>query len=348
MMKTFNKILSEDVDFIINSNIPWKKFSGKTILISGANGFLPSYMVHTLFQLNKTKINTKVYALVRNKTKTKKIFNQYIKNGFLEIIEQDISQKLNFNKHIDFIIHAASQASPKYYYSDPIGTMLPNIIGTKNLLDIATKNSVESFLFFSSGEVYGQTGSNKINELNYGFLDPLDLRSCYAESKRTGESLCMAWFKQNKTPVKIARIFHTYGPGMNLDDGRVFADFVSDAVKNRNIKIKSAGTAIRPFCYIADATAAFFIILLKGKNGNAYNVSNPNCMVSVMELAKIISRLFPEKGLKIEKGKKPAQKDYMQSKIKSQNPDISKLLKLGWKPKFSIEEGFSRTITSYH
>lgn len=347
-MKTFNKILSEDVDFIINSNIPWKKFSGKTILISGASGFLPSYMVHTLFQLNKTKINTKVYALVRNKTKTKKIFNQYIKNGFLEIIEQDISQKLNFNKHIDFIIHAASQASPKYYYSDPIGTMLPNIIGTKNLLDIATKNSVESFLFFSSGEVYGQTGSNKINELNYGFLDPLDLRSCYAESKRTGESLCMAWFKQNKTPVKIARIFHTYGPGMNLDDGRVFADFVSDAVKNRNIKIKSTGTAIRPFCYIADATVAFFTILLKGKNGNAYNVSNPNCMVSVMELAKIISRLFPEKRLKVEKGKKPAQKDYMQSKIKSQNPDISKLLMLGWKPKFSIKEGFSRTITSYH
>jgi len=348
MMKPYNKILSEDVDFIINSNIPWKKFSGKTILISGASGFLPSYMVHTLFQLNKTKINTKVYALVRNKTKTKKIFNQYIKNGFLEIIEQDISQKLNFNKHIDFIIHAASQASPKYYYSDPIGTMLPNIIGTKNLLDIATKNSVESFLFFSSGEVYGQTGSNKINELNYGFLDPLDLRSCYAESKRAGESLCMAWFKQNKTPVKIARIFHTYGPGMNLNDGRVFADFVSDAVKNRNIKIKSTGTAIRPFCYIADATVAFFTILLKGKNGNAYNVSNPNCMVSVKDLAKIISRLFPEKGLKIEKGKKPPQKEYMQSKIKSQNPDISKLLMLGWKPKFSIKEGFSRTITSYH
>jgi len=346
-MKPFNKILSEDIDFITNSNIPWKKFSGKTILISGAAGFLPSYIVHTLFRLNKTKIDTKVYALVRDKTKTKKIFNQYLKKGFLEIIEQDLSQKLNFNKHIDFIIHAASQASPKYYHSDPIGTMLPNIIGTKNLLDIATQNPVESFLFFSSGEVYGQIGSGKINELNYGFLNPLDLRSCYAESKRAGESLCMAWFKQYKIPVKIARIFHTYGPGMNLDDGRVFADFVSDAVKNRNIKIKSAGTAIRPFCYIADATVALFTILLKGKNGNAYNVSNPNCVVNIKDLAKTISQLFPEKGLKVEKGKKPAQEEYMQSKISSQIPDVSKLMKLGWKPKFSIEEGFSRTITSY-
>lgn len=343
-----NKIVQEDLLTITNSDIAWNEFDNKTFLISGANGMLPSYLVYSLLKLKKEHLlNLHVIAVVRNKDKLVKKLPS-LDQDFITIIEQDINQTIKLNRKIDFVIHGASQASPKNYYSDPVGTILPNILGTKNLLELSVQNTVEGFLFLSSGEVYGDVGNKTITETNFGHLDSLDLRSCYAESKRMGENMCLAWNKQFDVPIKIARVFHTYGPGMKLDDGRVFADFVSDVVNNKDIKIKGDGEASRPFCYIVDAVIAFFLILLKGEKGNAYNVSNPNCIVTIKELANIIANLFPDKKLKVVKNMTyQPQEKYMKSRIVFQNPDISKLRKLGWKPIFSIEEGFSRTIKSY-
>jgi len=338
-------IIMEDIDFIINSNIPWKIIQGKNFLISGANGFLPSYMIYTLLKLNeRTSRKSKIYALVRNKKKANKKFKNFLDNKFLKILEHDLTTDIKIRDRIDYVIHAASQASPKFFNIDPIGTLLPNIIGTKNLLEFASHKKVKSFLFLSSGEIYGQIKTMK--ETDFGFVDPLDIRSCYAESKRMGENMCIAWLKQKGTPTKIARIFHTYGPGIQLDDRRVYADFVSNVVNNENIVVKSDGMAKRPFCYISDAITAFFIILLKGKNGHAYNVSNPHCNVTIMNLAKIILEQFPEKKLRVVMKKEPLTEKYSKSKIKVQKPDISKLVDLGWNPHTSIEEGFRRTIMS--
>ena len=157
----------------------------------------------------------------------------------------------------------------------------------------------------------------------------------------------VSWNKQYKVPTKIARIFHTYGPGMKLDDGRVFADFVADVVNNKNITIRSDGMAKRPFCYIRDATIAFFLILTKGKNAEAYNVSNPNCIATVSELAEIISKLFPEKRIKIIYGNEPPENEYMKSTVDNYTPNITKIKKLNWEPEVTIKEGFLRTIKSY-
>ncbi len=344
-----NKILEEDFHFILSHKLPWKKFKNKTLLISGANGFIPSYLVETLLYANDRKMtNLKIIGIVRNKEKSKKRFIKYKNRNDFKLILQDISDPIKIKDEINFIIHAASQASPKYYNIDPVGTLKANTLGTYNLLELARKNPSESFLFISAGEVYGINKQNaKTNETSYGYLDPLNVRSCYAESKRIGETMCAAYHHQYKIPAKIVRLYHIYGPGILLDDGRVFADFVSNMVNNRNIIMKSEGGAIRSFCYIADAITGLFTILLKGKNAEAYNLANKRATVSIKTLAETLVNLFPQKNLKVIMQKRPKKDTYMESKISVNRPDASKLASLGWKPHYSIKDGFRRTIETF-
>lgn len=341
-----NLIIEQDLKFITDSSLPWEKLEGKNILITGANGLLAAYLVETILFLNENRFKNraKVFALDRNNNR----FTKYKNRADLVFITQDVCKSINIENDIHFIIHAASQASPKYFGKDPVGTLSANILGTRNLLELAGLKKVESFLFFSSGEVYGGVSEKDmpIKEDVYGYLDPTKVRSCYAESKRMGETMCASWFHQYGVPAKIVRPFHIYGPGMRLDDGRVYADFVSDIVNNRNIIMKSDGSAIRSFCYIADAIIAFFTVLLKGENGQAYNVGNSKGEISILNLANLLIKLFPEKKLKVEK-KEVIEKGYIKSEIVRHSPDIKKITELGWKPKYSLEEGFIRTIKSY-
>jgi len=339
-----HEIIQEDIETIIHTALPWKKLEGKSFVISGAGGMLPSYMVYTLLKLNqKFSKKIKIYALVRKNNNLKKI----PKNNNLKIIKTDLDEKIKINGNVDYIIHAASKASPKYFKKDPVGTILPNIIGTNNLLELAKRKTIKDFLYFSSGEIYGKISNEIIKEDSFGKIDPLEIRSCYAESKKMAENMCLAWSIQHKIPIKIGRIFHSYGPGMQLDDGRVFADFVSNVVNNQDIVIKSNGKAKRPFCYITDTIIALFTILLKGKNANAYNIANPKCIVSMNELARIISKSILENKIKVVKEKRTKDDNYIQTKINIQRPDITKIMGLGWNPNVTIEEGFLRTIKSY-
>ena len=346
-MEKTTKIISQDIGRIHKENIPWSQIQGKTFLISGAAGMIPTYMVHTILKLNKKKSKkSKIYAIVKNKKEAEEKYIEYSNDKYLKIIRQDVNKKFNLDEKINYIIHAASKASPKYFKEDPVNTILPNVLGTKNLLELGIKHKIDGFLFFSSGEIYGNMKNRKILENSLGKINPLELRSCYAESKRMGENMCVSWNKQFNVPTKIARIFHTYGPGMKLDDGRVFADFVSDVVNNKNIVMKSNGSAKRPFCYITDTVTALFLILLKGDNANAYNVSNPSCILSVSELAKTLTELFPKKKLRVIKKQNNDEK-YIKSLVMNQIPDISKIKKLGYEPKISIKEGFLRTVKNY-
>jgi len=345
------QILNYDINRIIETNLPWQEFSGKTVLITGASGLLPAYLVETLLYLNEKQLCEKVnvIGIVRNKDYAKNKFRHHKNNKYLNLLEADVNNLIHIDSKIDIIIHAASHASPKYYAVDPVGTLSPNIIGTKNLLELGVKKKIKSFMFFSSGEVYGKTTDaslEKLSESSYYWLDPMDVRSCYAESKRMGETMCVAWGKQYSFDVKVVRPFHTYGPGMKLDDGRVFADFVSNIVNGEDIVMKSDGSHKRPFCYISDATVGFFTVLLKGESANAYNVANPTQNVSIKALAETLIDLFPEKKLKVKRVT-VNQSQYMRSPIIEQVPDISKLIKLGWMPKIDIREGFYHTIRSY-
>lgn len=345
------QILNKDLEYIVGANnIDWSVFADKTILISGANGFLPAYMVETLLYLNsRFNYNVKVIALVRNIEKAKKRFAHHSSNDKFVYINQDVSDPIYINESIDYIIHAASQASPKYYGSDPVGTLKANVLGTYNLLELAKEKNVKSFLFFSSNEIYGvvPVELNPQSESVKGYLDPCAVRSCYAESKRMGENMCVSWHEQFGVNTKIVRIFHSYGPGMSLDDGRVFADFVKNILNNQNLELNSDGTALRAFCYISDATRAFFKILLDAENATPYNMGNPDCEISIRELAKLLVDLYPEKNTKIVMNIPQNDKGYIKSPLSRGLPNIDKLKQLGWSPTIGLSEGFRRTIQSF-
>ena len=346
-----NLIIREDLNSIVAADLPWGKLQNKTVLITGGGGFLASYFVKALLDANsKYVLNLKVLCLVRSMRGLEKRLASYMGRTDFSTIIHDISQPLPTNfPEADFIVHSASQASPKYYGIDPVGTLLANSAGTMYLLEYAKKCKAESFLFFSSGEVYGVPLDQNmpVKETDYGYIDHMNLRSCYAESKRIGETMCVSWSSQFGLHTNVVRPFHTYGPGMALDDGRVFADFVADVVAKRDIVLKSDGLAMRPFCYLADATIGFLTVLLKGENSEAYNIANPSAEISMKSLAVLIANLFPERNVGVRFENPAVDSSYLRSPISRSCPSIEKINKLGWSPVTSIEDGFRRTIESY-
>jgi len=343
-------IVTEDLEAVLSAPLPWDDLAGRTVLITGAAGFLPAYMVETLLFRNETTLGppTRVLGLVRHEGRARERFAAYEGRADLQLLVGDVSGPVDMGERVDFIVHAASQASPKYYQTDPVGTLSANVLGTQRLLDLAREQRAQGFLFFSSGEVYGQITDDQVptRESDYAFVDPMDVRSCYGESKRMGETMCVAWHAQFGVPARVARPFHTYGPGMSLTDGRVFADFVADLVAGRDIVMKSDGRASRAFCYLADATAGFFTALLRGESGQAYNVGNDQTEISILDLAHRLVALFPEKDLKVVQQPVPTE-GYLQSKISRGCPEISKIKALGWAPHTTIEDGFRRTVLSF-
>lgn len=345
-----NDILQEDIKEIVDAKLPWNMLSGATILISGASGFIASYLVRSLLYFNTAyKKNITVLAIARSKKHAEDKFFEYLGRKDFQLLVQDVCEPLTIEKDIDFIIHAASRASPSYYSKAPVDSIKPNITGTMNLLDLAKKKGTKSFLFISSGEIYGLLKDNRISirESDYGSVDPTSVRSCYAESKRMGENICVSYCYEFGVPVKIVRPFHIYGPGMVMDDGRVQADFVSNIVKGEDIVMKSGGKNYRTFCYISDAVRAFFTVLLKGKNGEAYNVGNDTAEIQIYELAKLLADRVSKKKIRVVRAVRKKEERYMESPISRCRPNIEKIMSLGWKPRYSLEEGFRRTIESY-
>jgi UDP-glucuronate decarboxylase len=344
-----NPIVSEDIGLLLGRPLGWERFSGKTVLISGASGFLPSYLVYALLGCNDLHATgIRVVAMVRSGERGRQRFGHYLNRPDFRLWEADVSAAGDPGEPFHMIIHAASQASPRYYGTDPVGTLSANVTGTLNLLRMASASGTERFLYFSSSEVYGSLPPEQVptRESDYGFIDPTQVRACYAESKRMGETICVSWMHQFGVPAVIVRPFHTYGPGMDLNDGRVYADFIANLVRNEDIKMKSDGSAIRAFCYIRDAAEAFFRVLLDGQPGQAYNVGSPEDETSILGLAHRLLALYPEKALTLHRYEQPAGA-YIPSVVSRTVPDNTKISGLGWQPQVRIEEGFKRTISSY-
>jgi len=348
-MANLDPIVAQDLEVIAATPLPWQRLAGKTILITGAAGFLPAYMVETLLFLNSTQaLGCRVVGLVRNLAKARRRFSHHGLRADFNLVEGDVTREQVWAERADFIVHAASQASPKYYGPDPVGTMAANLLGSFHLLNRAREWGSEGFLFFSSGEVYGRVPPGQIptGEADYGYLEINDPRSCYAESKRAAETLAVSYARQFGVPVTIVRPFHTYGPGMALDDGRVFADFVRDVLDRRELVLHSDGEPVRAFCYLSDAVAGFFTVLLKGSPATAYNVGNPAGALSIRELAELLAGLGDGPRLAIKQGAAPGA-GYLPSPIPVNVPDVARLRALGWQPLLLPKEGFARTLKSF-
>lgn len=344
-----NSIINQDMLDISQRNIPMEQLNGKTILITGATGMLASYLIYYLIWLNENKsTNIKIVALVRNREKCRRCFGKYANKDYFIIRTDDICKPFLINGRVDYIIHAASLASPQYYGPSPVEVSAPNVLGTYYLLQMAREKCVRGFLYFSTGDVYGKMPDNSgyFQETQFGILDPLDPHSCYGESKRMGENWCISFAREYGVPTRMVRIFHTYGPTMNVEhDPRVFASFVKCMLDKQDIIMLSDGKAKRPFCYLADAVAAFLLILLKGEDGQAYNMSNEQAFISIGELADVLVSLEPELHLKVVRKTRSKDDVYMENTSNRENcPSSEKLRKLGWSCKYDVRHGFLRVI----
>ena len=335
--------------FITSSDLDWQNLQDKRVLITGGTGFLASYIVDVLLYLNETRnYNITVFLVARDISKAKKRFSYCVDTAILKLIKHDLLLSgLNIDEKVDIIFHAASNATPRLFGDDPVGTILPNVIGTQNLLEIAYKHKVETFFYFSTSGVYGDVGEEDypIKENCFGGLDSMDVGSCYLESKRLAETLCVSWMHQYGVPVKVVRPAITYGLGIPENDGRSFADFMWSIAKDENIKLYSDGLVQRNFCYIADAVSGFFYVLFKGEHGQAYNIAS-ELDISIKDLAfKLVKDIFPEKELDVEFKYDPS-KNYMRKQFSRTTVDTSKARALGWEIKHTLEDGFSRSVRS--
>jgi UDP-glucuronate decarboxylase len=344
-------VVEEDLRAIAAVDLPWGDLEGRTVVVSGAGGLIAGCLVEALLYRNAHGggAPTRVVGLERHLDRARERFAGYQGRADLQLVGGDICEPVGVDGPVDYVIHAASQASPKVYSTDPVGTLLANTHGTLNLLRLAQAKEAHGFLFVSAGEVYGQPldPAAPLREDRFGTLDPTNVRSCYGEGKRAGESLCVSWHHQHGLRTVIPRLFHTYGPGMRLDDGRIFADFVADVLAGRDLVLRSDGSARRVFCYLADAVVGLLTVLLKGAAATAYNLANPAAELSILELAELLVRLFPEKHLAVVRQPRAASDPYMPSPYQRSTADITRIRALGWEPKTEPAAGFLRTVRSY-
>lgn len=337
-----NRVLEDDLKTIIAEDLSWEKLKNKTVMITGASGMVGSYMLYVLLMLNDEKhYGIKVDAVMRNVNKLpEKIRNREDVN----VVVADVTKDIPDVGDIDYIIHAASPASPLIMQNQPVETIAANTIGTFKTLELAKEKNAEGYLFISSREIYGQPdeGQEFFYENTYGFVDQLNPRSCYSEGKKAAETMCVCFHEEYGLNTKIARLAHTYGPGMSIYDGRVQADFLKNVYHNEDIVLKSEGTAVRTYTYIADAIAGMYRILLDSED-IVYNIGNEAGKVSIRDLAEILVSIYPERGLKlvfdIPEGGTKGTAPYTLGILSSE-----KLRKLGWNPKYSVKDGFKRTL----
>lgn len=336
-----NRILAEDAQSILKQNINWSKLKDSKVLITGASGMLGSYIARTVITLrNNRGWDIDVSALVRNPGK----LPDDIKNE-VNIIQQTVAEPIKTDAKFDYILHAASPASPLIMREEPVGTIAANTLGAYYTLDLARKSNAKGYLFISSREIYGQPYENQreFTEETYGFVDPLSPRSCYPEGKKAAETMCASFAQQYDLNVKIARLAHTYGPGMSVDDGRVQADFLRDVINNRNIIMKSEGKPIRTYTYVSDAVAAIFKILLDSDD-MVYNISSPESTVSIRQLAETLVGAYPERNIELVIDIPKEQQNTGAAPFTLGILNSDKLHALGWKPQYSLKEGLMRTV----
>lgn len=324
------------------------KLANSSILITGGTGMIGVQIVKTLLYLNENQnSNIKIILTIRNDAKLKYLFTKSELEN-LTIIQHDFStQKKLPDIDVDYIFHTvAVTGNSKCHVEQPVNTINTALSSMQQLLEFARFHSIKGMIFLSSLEVYGKTDINKydVSENDYGYLDILNVRSSYSESKRMCETMCVAYAKQYNLPIYIARLTASFGVGTKFEDNRVFAQFARSIVLEKDIVLKSKGDTIRNYCYVSDVVSALFFIMLKGEIGQAYNISNMNTDISIKEMAELIIEQNPTSSSKLifDIQKDISKLGYNEMLIKRLNSE--KLLQLGWKPNVNMQEMLRRLV----
>lgn len=359
-MKKAADVIQADLEHICRHlQAEFAGMAGGKLLIIGGAGFLGYYLIQSVLHWNKAAESP--IALT--------VYDNYMRGlpGWLAALQEDphltlrrhdITEPLPEDMgHFDYIIHAASIASPTYYRKHPIETMDANVNGLRSLLDysraqVGAGKPISGFLFYSTSEIYGDPTPENIPtpETYRGNVSCTGPRACYDESKRYGETLCVNFAQVHNLPVKIARPFNNYGPGLKITDRRALPDFAQDVLAGRDLVMLSDGAPTRTFCYIADAIVGYYKILTHGRPGEAYNIGIEKPEISIATLAEkvtaIARELFGYEGKVIRL--QSEDQDYLVDNPNRRCPSIAKArAELGYNPSIGIDEGLTRSLLWY-
>lgn len=316
-----------------------------SILVTGASGMIGKSIVDFLLLLNDTKkVNMKIYAACRTKASFDNAFQDNNSRSDLLFFEYNALIPFETDFHWDYIIHAASPATPKSYNKQPVETMGSNYVGINTLLNYCANNKNTRLLYVSSSEVYGKKEEIKpYKEDDYGFVDILNYRSCYPIAKRAAETLCTAYHKEYDVDFVVVRPGHVFGPTMKDDDDRAASQFLREGACGHNIIMKSEGTQIRSHCYVVDCVSAIITVLLNGETGCAYNISNPKSVSSIREFAMCVSLCT---GVQVVFEVPTREESSAFNPMNNSSLDSSLLEALGWRGLYDLREGIEHTLES--
>ena len=343
-MSIYNsEIWISDLDEVIASFPEIEEFAGKSVMITGCTGLICSAAADLLIRWNETHDGSiRILAAGRSEKKIRERFAPYDGREWFGIVPYDAAVTKELDVPCDYIIHGASNASPNKIVREPVETMLSNVSGLKVLLDCARKQHAKRLLLISSSEVYGKKeGGHSYRTDEYGYIDLLNSRNSYSVGKRAAETLCASYADEYGVESVIIRPGHIYGPTALKSDNRVSSAWAYAAAEGKDIVMKSDGAQIRSYCYCPDSASAILTALVKGESVHAYNISNPDSVISIREMAHILADSAGV-NLRMELPTEEERKGF--NPMSNSSLDGSELLELGWKGLFDANRGFRHTI----
>lgn len=346
MMSIYNsKLWLADLDKTVSDLPELSELAGKSVMVTGCAGLICSAVVDVLIHWNETHADKiKILAAGRSENKVAERFAPYVAKDWFVFVPYDASAVDNhFTERCNYIIHGASNAAPGKIMKEPVETMLDNVLGVKCLLDYAKESKAKRVLFVSSSEVYGKKEGTAPYRLgDYGYIDLLNSRNSYSIGKRAAETLCVSYADEYGVESVIVRPGHIYGPTATRNDNRVSSAWAYDVAEGKDIVMKSDGVQVRSYCYCLDCASAILKVLLRGENCHAYNISNPDSVINIRQMAELLAKSAGVQ-LKMELPTEEEKRGF--NPMSNSSLDSAELLALGWKGLFvDAKTGFEHTV----
>lgn len=337
-----------DFDIIRKGITNWNLYRNTTILVTGSTGRLGRYIVETFVDVDLTyNLNLRLICIARSKDKAISIFGNLIDFPNVSFLFQDINTPIKYEGTVDYIFHTAGPAAPIDFKNSALDTLWAHVNGTHNVLEFAIKHNVQKVFYVSTVETYGTLNEDiNIKEDDIGKLQNQNVRACYPEAKRLCETMLYCYHAKYGLNFSGVKLSHTLGPGILLNDGRAFAEFIDCVIKEKDIVLHSDGSAMRTYTYTADAINAFFVIMERGESNCFYNVAANENLISIRDLANLIAELSPKNKTRVIYSKESNNMPYLPFKLAIM--DTSKIRNLGWRPQTDLLHTFKWTLFSFY